>query len=95
MAVRAALGAGRMRLIGQMLTESVALSLVGGIAALALTKCLLMLLVSVRPKGLPRIDEVSIDPYVLGFALVISLIPDFSSGWLQRYATLKSILRRH
>ncbi len=80
MAVRAALGAGRMRLIGQMLTESVALSLVGGIAALALTKCLLMLLVSVRPKGLPRIDEVSIDPYVLGFALVISLITGLLFG---------------
>ena len=80
MAVRAALGAGRMRLIGQMLTESVALSLVGGIAALALTKCLLMLLVSVRPKGLPRVDEVSIDPYVLGFALVISVITGLLFG---------------
>ena len=73
MTIRAALGAGRRRLIAQMLIESVVLSLAGGFVSLAMTKCLLMLLVSARPKGLPRIDEVSIDPYSLGFALLLSI----------------------
>lgn len=80
MALRAALGAGRRRLLRQLLTESLVLALAGGVGGVALTHCFLVLLTSARPKGLPRIEEISIDPYVLGFALLLSILTGLVFG---------------
>ena len=80
MAIRSALGAVRGRLIAQILTESVLLTLAGGFAGLFLTHWLLLLVVAIRPKGLPRIEELSIDSHVVLFAIGVSLITGVLCG---------------
>jgi len=73
LAVRVALGATRGRLIRQMLTESVLLSLAGGILGLILAVWITAALVHATPRGVPRIDEASADLSVLCFTLGLSL----------------------
>ena len=73
MAVRAALGASGGRMIRQMLTESLLLALIGGIAGVTMAVITLRALLRFLPANLPRLGEVNIDWRVLGFALLISL----------------------
>ena len=73
LAVRVALGATRGRLIRQMLTESVLLSLAGGILGLILAVWITAALVHATPRGVPRMDEASADMSVLFFTLGLSL----------------------
>ena len=73
-AIRTALGASRARLIRQFLTESVLLSLAGGILGLLLAYLMTRLLISFSSGNIPRMDEVGIDLRVLSFALLISLL---------------------
>ncbi len=72
-AVRAAMGASRGRMIRQMLTESLLLAFIGGIAGLATAVITLKAVLRFVPANLPRLGEVNIDWRVLGFALLISL----------------------
>jgi predicted permease len=74
MAVRQALGAGRTRLISQLLTEGLLLSLVGGIVGLAILFCTKGFLVRLVPDSLPRLNDISINWPVLLFAFVASLV---------------------
>lgn len=74
LAVRAALGAGRGRLIRQTLTESLALALIGGVAGCLLAGVLLKLFVLIAPQGIPRLDQAALDLRVLVFTLGASLL---------------------
>ena len=74
LAVRAALGASRARLTRQLVTESVLLAAVGGIAGLGLGAFALRALVLNAPIDIPRLDEVAIDPLVLLMTIAVSLI---------------------
>jgi putative ABC transport system permease protein len=73
-AIRAALGASRTRVLRQMLTESILLSTIGGIAGLVLSIWLTDVLMSMLPEGAPRLEQVGIDYHVLLFAFGISAL---------------------
>ena len=73
-AIRIGLGAGRRRLIQQLLIESLLLSLFGGAMGLIFAYGGLKVLTSVGPTNIPRLSEVTIDARVLAFTLVISLL---------------------
>src|SRR5262249_5341523 len=79
-AIRAALGAGRLRLLRQLLTESVTLTLVAGLAGLGLAIAGAQVLVAAAPPGVPRLDEVRIDNSVLLFTLGLSLLAGILFG---------------
>ncbi|HEX8179612.1 MAG TPA: ABC transporter permease [Pyrinomonadaceae bacterium] len=72
-AVRTALGASRLRIIRQLLTESVLLSLVGGGAGLLLSIWLTDLLIAVSPPNSPRFDEIRPDARVFLFTLALTI----------------------
>lgn len=71
--VRAAVGAGRMRLIRQMLTESAVLALVAGAGGMLFARWGVTALLALAPPDLPRLDEVTVDASALAFALLVSL----------------------
>ena len=71
-AIRAAMGASRTRVLRQMLTESILLSAIGGVAGLVLSIWLTDLLMSMLPEGAPRLEQIGIDYRVLTFALGVS-----------------------
>ena len=80
MAMRSALGAGRRRLIRQLLTESVLLAVVGSALGMAVAWSVLGLLVRFSPPGLPRLDQVSIDVTVLLFVTVVAVLAGIGFG---------------
>jgi putative ABC transport system permease protein len=79
-AIRAALGASRARLIRQHLTESLVLAMTGGAVGLLLAFWIVDLLVSFAPKGTPRLDEIAIDPIVLAFTCGVALLTGLVFG---------------
>lgn len=79
-AIRAALGAGRARIIRQFLTESVLLALLGGAAGLALAGRSLAIVKYAGSLALPRLEDAHINPSVMIFALSISLIAGILFG---------------
>jgi putative ABC transport system permease protein len=97
-AVRQALGAQRTRLIRQLLTESLLLFLLGGIAGFAILFCSRHFLLQLVPESLPHMNDISINWGVLGFALAVSLVAGTVFGlapaWLMSRLDLTSTLRQ-
>jgi putative ABC transport system permease protein len=79
-AIRAALGASRGRLVRQFLTESLVLALIGGAAAILLASWGVAALRSSGPADLPRLDEISVDGTVLGFTVLLSILTGILFG---------------
>src|SRR5262249_33058726 len=97
-ALRQALGAGHQRLIRQLLTESVLLSLVGGLVGLAALLIMKGSLVRLIPENLPRLNDISISWGVLLFAMAATLAAGAIFGLAPvlhlRRVDLASMLRR-
>jgi putative ABC transport system permease protein len=83
LAIRAAIGAGRGRLVRQVLTESLVLALAGGAAGVLLASWMVPVLVANAPQGIPRVESTSLDPavaaaacgLVMASAIFIGLLP--------------------
>jgi predicted permease len=98
MAVRQALGAARMRLIRQLLTESLLLFVLGGISGFAVLFCTRKFLLQLIPESLPRFNDISINWGVLAFAIVVSVaagtIFGLAPAWLTSRLNLTATLRQ-
>jgi putative ABC transport system permease protein len=82
MAIRAAVGAGRWRLVRQSLTESLLLSLAGGLAGLLAAMWGVKLLVTFSPDWIARIEESRVDGRVFGFTCAVALLASLLAGLL-------------
>ncbi len=97
MAIRAALGASRGRIVRELLAESLLLGLLGGVVGLGLAYGGLQLLIAIGPANLPRLAEISIDRSVLAFALGASMLSGLFFGmvpaWKYAGARPATVLR--
>ncbi|HZV88555.1 MAG TPA: ABC transporter permease [Candidatus Binatus sp.] len=95
--IRAALGAGRGRLIRKTLTESALLSVFGGAAGLLFAKWGTSMLLALRPENLARLNGIHIDTRVLLFVLVVSLLTGIAFGmapaWIAARADVAEALK--
>ncbi|HTF37584.1 MAG TPA: ABC transporter permease [Blastocatellia bacterium] len=91
MAIRAALGAGRGRLIRQLLTESVLLSFAGGVLGLVFAAGGLQLLVSFAARFTTRASEIRIDGFVLLFTLLVSVATGLIFGLMPAFSSDKNL----
>jgi putative ABC transport system permease protein len=98
MAVRQALGAARMRLIRQLITESLLLFVLGGITGFAVLFSARKFLMQFVPESLPRLNDISISWGVLAFAIVVSVaagtIFGLAPAWLTSRLNLTATLRQ-
>ena len=93
LAVRAALGAGRGRIVRQLLTESLVLALAGGVLGVLLALAGVKVLVQLAAAELPRLDEVRVDGTVLLFSLVASLLAGLIFGLTPALRAARTDLR--
>lgn len=93
LAMRLALGAGRARLLRQLLTESVVLACVGGVAGLVVAELGVRALIALSPAGLPRGDAIGIDGSAFAFALVVSTVIGLVVGFIPALGAARGDLK--
>jgi putative ABC transport system permease protein len=93
-AVRAALGAGRRRLVQQFLSESLLLGTIGGAAGLVVAYACLQALIALGPASIPRLAEVTIDRRVLAFTIAIAIGTSVVFGLAPALASTGGVLAR-
>jgi putative ABC transport system permease protein len=99
-ALRAALGAGRLRILRQLLIESLLLAVSGGAAGLALAVWSLQALLAIAPANLPipRLDQLRIDGTVIGFVIALSFLTaalfGIVPGWNAARSDINSVLKQ-
>jgi putative ABC transport system permease protein len=96
-AVRTTLGAGRTRIVRQLLSETAVLGLFGGLAGIALAYWGVQALSSLLPPSLPQVNAIRVDNVVLGFALLLSAVASVAFGlvpaWFAANSNLQASLR--
>jgi putative ABC transport system permease protein len=92
-AVRATLGAGRARIIRQLISESAVLGLLGGVAGIALAYTGVQALTTLLPPSLPQVNPIRVDYLVLAFALVLSLLASTGFGLAPAFFAANSNLQ--
>jgi predicted permease len=88
-AVRAALGAGRMRLLRQLLTESITLSVLGGAAGILIGSWGVNALLALNPIPIPSYNKIGVDMTVLAFTLVASVVTGIVFGLAPAWQSLR------
>jgi putative ABC transport system permease protein len=88
--IRTALGAGRWRIVRQLLTESILISIVGGAIGGIFAWWGINLLIALKPANLPRLDEIGVDPRVFGFTLGVSLLTGLVFGLLPAWTASRA-----
>lgn len=92
LAIRASLGAGRGRLFGQVMGETVALGLLGSVAGVALAWGLLRIFVTLAPVNFPRLAAIALVGRVLGFSLAVAIVSGLVAGLAPALHLLRSDL---
>src|SRR6185369_2495773 len=96
-AIRTALGAGWSRLVRQLLAESILLAVIGGAVGLLIARLSLVLVRTMNPGNIPRLEEIRISGSVLAFTFAVSLITGILFGmvpaWRARKVDLNSTLK--
>jgi putative ABC transport system permease protein len=91
-AIRGALGAGRGRLMRQLLLEAVLLSLLGSVAGFIISRFGVDLILKLIPQQIPRLDQIQLDWRVFGFTLALSLVTCFVFGLVPAWQASKADL---
>jgi putative ABC transport system permease protein len=88
--IRTALGAGRWRIVRQLLTESILIAVVGGVLGMVLAWWGINLLIALKPENLPRLDELGVDLRVFGFTMGVSLLTGLIFGLLPAWTASRA-----
>ena len=92
LAIRASLGAGRRRLFGQVMGETIALGVLGSVVAIGFAWGLLRIFVTLAPVNFPRLAAIDLDVSVLGFALIVAVFAGVIAGVAPAIHLLRSDL---
>ena len=92
LAIRASLGAGRKRLFGQVMGETIALGVVGSVVGVAIAWALLRAFIALAPVNFPRLAAIGLDTNVLGFSLILAVVAGLISGFAPAVHLIRSDL---
>jgi predicted permease len=91
-AIRTILGAGRRRLVRQLLTESLVLAIAGGAAGILVAAWILSIFRGTLPEAVPRLNAIGIDGWVLAFVAIVSILTGLAFGLAPAWRTAKADL---